>query len=193
MESGEWRGRLDQIFLAVGSEHFAIISNSKLGDIFEQMINESKVSTLQRLRRLSNLLDNAIAIPGTSLRFGLDPILGLFPGVGDFLTTAVSAYIVVEAARMGISRQILVQMAVNIVLDMVMGTVPVVGDVVDVAWKANTKNIALLEEHFKVSPSSEKVDWWFLAWILGGLVLFAIILGAIAIMILKGLLALIHG
>lgn len=156
-------------------------------------IDNSKLSKVQRLRQLSDLLDNAIAIPGTSLRFGLDPIIGLFPCVGDFLTTAVSAYIVVESAKMGISRKILVQMAVNIVLDMVMGTVPVVGDVVDVAWKANTKNIGLLEEHFQVSQSSEKADWWFLAWILGGLVLLAILLGAIAIMILKGLLALIHG
>ncbi len=193
MGSGEWGGRLEQIFLAVVDGQFAIISNGNLGDIFKKMINESKVSTLQRLRRLSDLLDNAIAIPGTPLRFGLDPILGLFPGVGDFLGTAVSAYIVVEAARMGMPRKILVQMAVNIVLDMVMGTVPVVGDVVDAAWKANTKNIVLLEEHFKVSPSSQKADWWFLAWILGGLVLFAILLGAIAIMILKGLFGLIHG
>lgn len=187
MGSREWGGGLDQMFLAVVDGQFATISNSKLGDI-KKMISESKVSTLQRLRRLSDLLDNAIAIPGTSLRFGLDPILGLFPGVGDFLGTAISAYIVVEAARMGISRKILLQMVVNIILDMVMGTVPVVGDVVDVAWKANTKNIALLEEHFNVSQSSEKADWWFLAWILGGLVLFAIILGAIAVMILRGLL-----
>lgn len=157
------------------------------------MINESKVSTLKRLRKLSHLLDNAIAIPGTSLRFGLDPILGLFPGVGDFLSTAVSAYIVVEAAKMGISRKILLQMMVNIILDMVMGTVPVVGDVVDGAWKANTKNIVLLEEHFQVSQSSEKADWLFLAWILGGLALFAIVLGAIAMVVLRALLALING
>ncbi|HBE17850.1 MAG TPA: DUF4112 domain-containing protein [Cyanobacteria bacterium UBA11149] len=156
-------------------------------------IDNSKLSKVQRLRQLSDLLDNAIPIPGTSLRFGLDPILGLFPGVGDFLTTAVSAYIVVEAAKMGISRNILLQMVVNIILDMVVGTVPVVGDVADVAWKANTKNIGLLEEHFKVSQSSEKTDWWFLAWILGGLIVFAMIVGAIAVTILRGLLSLIHG
>ena len=81
----------------------------------------------------------------------------------------------------------------NIILDMVMGTVPVVGDVVDGAWKANTKNIVLLEEHFQVSQSSEKADWLFLAWILGGLALFAIVLGAIAMVVLRALLALING
>ena len=193
MGSGEWGGRLAQMFLSVVDEQFATINNSKLRDVFEQMISESRVTTLQRLRRLSDLLDNAIAIPGTSLRFGLDPIVGLFPGVGDFLGAAVSAYIVVEAARMGISRKILLQMVVNIILDMVIGTVPVVGDVADVVWKANEKNIVLLEKHFNVSQSSQKADWWFLAWILGGLVLFAILLGALAVMILRGLLGLIHG
>ncbi|MEQ8960732.1 MAG: DUF4112 domain-containing protein, partial [Coleofasciculus sp. C2-GNP5-27] len=95
------------------------------------MTHNSKTSTLRRLRRLSNLLDNAIPIPGTPWRFGLDPVLGLLPGAGDFLGTAFSAYIVLEAARIGIPRSLLGQMVINILLDTVIGSVPVVGDIAD--------------------------------------------------------------
>jgi len=78
------------------------------------MTHNSKTSTIRRLRRLSHLLDNAIPIPGTPWRFGLDPVLGLLPGAGDFLGTAFSAYIVLEAARIGIPRSLLGQMVINI-------------------------------------------------------------------------------
>ena len=110
-----------------------------------------KSEKINRLRRLSHLLDNAIPIPGTKYRIGIDPILGLLPGSGDTVAGALGAYIVVEAARMGLPRKVVGQMVGNIVFDSVIGTVPVLGDLFDVGWKANVKNIALLEKHLHLT------------------------------------------
>ena len=130
-----------------------------------------QISQLSRLRRVSRLLDNAISIPGTKISFGLDPILGLLPGGGDTITGGIAAYIVVEAARMGVPREILGKMVGNILIDSFAGTIPVVGDLFDVGWKANVKNIELLEQHLDVAESS-KSDKLF---IFGLIVLLALI------------------
>ncbi|KAB1198106.1 MULTISPECIES: DUF4112 domain-containing protein [Haloferax] len=104
--------------------------------------------TLDRLRTVSYYLDNAIAIPGTNYRIGLDPILGLVPGIGDTTASAMSAYILVEAAMLGVPRATLARMFGNVLLDTVFGSIPLVGDVFDAAWKANTRNVRLLEERY---------------------------------------------
>lgn len=149
----------------------------------------AKLSTLRRLRRLSHLLDNAIGIPGTPVRFGIDPILGLVPGIGDFLGSALSIYIVVEAARWGIPRTALVKMVSNILFDTVFGTVPVIGDFADVAWKANVKNIVLLEEHLDLPPQQRQAtNWWFITLLIVGLLLVVIGVAAISLMIFAWLL-----
>ncbi|MGF1591128.1 MAG: DUF4112 domain-containing protein [Pleurocapsa sp.] len=114
-----------------------------------------QVSKISKLRRISRLLDNAIAIPGTKIRFGLDPILGLLPGGGDTITGGIAAYIVVEAARMGVPREILGKMVGNIIIDSFAGTIPVIGDLFDVGWKANIKNMELLEEHLNIAELSQ--------------------------------------
>jgi hypothetical protein len=133
-----------------------------------------QISKLSKLRRISKLLDNAIAIPGTKISFGLDPILGLLPGGGDTVTGGIAAYIVIEAARMGIPREILWKMVGNILIDSFAGTVPVVGDLFDLGWKANVKNIELLEKHLDVAEST-KSDRLFLFGLI--LVLALIVLG----------------
>ncbi len=140
--------------------------------------SSQQIARINRLRRLSRLLDNAIGIPGTKFRFGLDPILGLLPGGGDTLTGGLSAYIVVEAARMGLPREILWQMVVNIILDSLAGTIPVIGDLFDVGWKSNVRNIALLEKHLEVAES-HKSDRLFIFGLI--LLLTLIILGFAAI------------
>ncbi|MEG4324836.1 DUF4112 domain-containing protein, partial [Microcoleus sp. herbarium5] len=106
--------------------------------------SQSHVASLRRLRRISHLLDNAIPIPGTKYRIGLDPILGLIPGGGDLISSIFAGYVVFKSAQMGVPQETLVKMAANIVFDTVAGTVPVAGDLLDVAWKANVKNIELL-------------------------------------------------
>ena len=138
----------------------------------------NQIGKLSRLRRVSKLLDNAITIPGTKISFGLDPILGLLPGGGDTLTGGISAYIVVEAARMGVPREILYKMVGNILIDSFAGTVPVVGDLFDLGWKSNVKNIELLEKHLDVAKSS-KSDRLFIFGLI--LLLALIVLGFAAI------------
>ena len=116
-------------------------------------VSTPQLSQVSRLRRISRLLDNAISIPGTKISFGLDPIIGLLPGGGDTITGGIAGYIVVEAARMGVPREILWKMVGNILIDSLAGTVPVVGDLFDVGWKANVRNIELLEKHLDVAES----------------------------------------
>lgn len=97
-------------------------------------------------RALARVLDTAIGIPGTKLRVGLDALLGLIPGAGDAVSAALSGYIVLAAARAGASRPVLLRMIGNVVFDTVVGSIPIVGDLFDVAFRANSRNVALLEQ-----------------------------------------------
>lgn len=103
--------------------------------------------SLERLRRLGNLLDNSIRVPGTNFRFGLDTIIGLVPGVGDLAGGALSLYIVVEAARLGVPRPLLARMGYNVAVDALVGAVPILGDLFDAGFKANLRNLALVQQH----------------------------------------------
>ncbi|MEG5036698.1 DUF4112 domain-containing protein [Microcoleus sp. AT3-D2] len=133
--------------------------------------SQSHVASLRRLRRISHVLDNAIPIPGTKYRIGLDPILGLIPGGGDLISSIFAGYVVFKSAQMGVPQETLVKMAANIVFDTVAGTVPVAGDLLDVAWKANVKNIELLDAHLGSPEQGKKADWLFVAALLLGLIL----------------------
>ena len=143
-----------------------------------------RTTSINRLRTLSRLLDEAIAIPGTNYRIGLDPLIGLLPGGGDLVSSILSAYMVVEAARLGVPKESLVRMVVNIILDTLAGTVPVVGDLFDVAWKANVKNLELIESHMDVrSPQPrKKSDRWFVFGLLA--ILALVVIGAVTISLL---------
>lgn len=107
---------------------------------------------MRRLRTLSRWLDSAIPLPG-GYRIGLDGLFGLIPGVGDPLGGAVSAYIIVEAAQLGASTLTLLRMVFNVLLDAVIGVIPLVGDLFDFAWKANLRNVALLERQIEQTPA----------------------------------------
>jgi len=108
------------------------------------MARDSSDDELLQLRKLARLLDSAIRLPG-GYRIGLDGIVGLIPGVGDAVTASAAAYIVIRAAQMGASTATLVRMIFNVLLELVVGSVPVIGDLFDFAWKANNRNIELLE------------------------------------------------
>lgn len=107
-------------------------------------------TTTRNVRVLARLLDNAIPIPGTSWKIGLDPIVGLIPGIGDLISAVLSGYIILEAARADIPTLTLAKMLGNVGIDTLFGAVPALGDVFDAAWKSNTKNVALLERHLEV-------------------------------------------
>ena len=102
---------------------------------------------IERLDGLSRLLDTAFVIPGTGIRFGVDAIIGIIPGVGDWAGVALSSLILLEAARIGIPPALLARMIGNVVIEGVIGYVPIAGDVIDVFWRANRRNMALLREH----------------------------------------------
>lgn len=108
-------------------------------------------------------LDEGIRVPGTRIRFGLDPILGLVPGLGDVAGALLGGAILMEAYRRQLSRTTLVRMAANIIIDTVAGAVPLLGDVVDFVWKSNRRNLDLLERHaFKPSKAARTDRLWLL-------------------------------
>ncbi|MET1047753.1 MAG: DUF4112 domain-containing protein [Hyphomicrobium sp.] len=100
-----------------------------------------------RIELLAKALDSAIRIPGTSVVMGLDAILGLVPVVGDAISAAIASYIIWEARRLGAPRWLIARMAMNTTMDTLVGSVPVFGDLFDVAYKSNLKNVALLKRH----------------------------------------------
>jgi hypothetical protein len=108
---------------------------------------QSRAERIARLDALANLLDTAILIPGTNIRFGLDGVIGLIPGIGDAVTTAMSLYIVYEARQLGAPRYLIARMLANVALDGVVGAVPLLGDAFDVMWRANRRNMKLLRNH----------------------------------------------
>ena len=112
---------------------------------------------VDRARRLSSVLDSAVTIPRTNIRIGLDPILGVIPGVGDVVPTAASAYIVAEAAALGVSRATLLRMCLNLLVDAIVGSIPLVGDAFDVVWRANDRNVRLLEARL-ADPTGQRRD-----------------------------------
>jgi hypothetical protein len=91
--------------------------------------------------------DELFRIPGTRIRFGLDALVGLIPGVGDALTGGVSVYLLVTATRMGAPPSVVARMAGNVALDLLVGAIPLLGDLFDLGWKANVRNVRLLEQH----------------------------------------------
>lgn len=102
--------------------------------------------TVRRLRRLARLMDSSFGIPGTRWRIGLDPLVGLIPGVGDAVGLGASLWIVTEARRLGVPGPAIARMLWNVGLDAVIGTVPVLGDLFDAGYKANQKNLDIIEQ-----------------------------------------------
>ena len=142
---------------------------------------------LQRLRQLSRLLDNIVNIPGTKVGIGLDPIIGLLPIGGDALGLLLSFYIIVEAAQLGVSTATLARMVMNVIVDSLVGAIPMLGDLFDFAWKANNYNIILLEEALKSPQENKKADKSFIVVFTIGLFFLAIVLIAIPMILLRTL------
>jgi hypothetical protein len=125
---------------------------------------------LAQLRRWAVLLDSAFKVPGLPVRFGLDAIIGLVPGVGELTTPAYTMVLLVTGLRMRVRLVVLARMVLNAGIDALIGLVPVLGDITDVGWKANLRNLALLERHAVPGTPPTKGDTWFVA---AGIVLLA--------------------
>jgi hypothetical protein len=128
---------------------------------------------LTRLRRLQQVLDNAFRVPGTGLRFGWDPIIGLIPGAGDTVAALFACLFVVQAYQMRVPKVIQLRIVLNILIDVVIGMVPLAGDIGDFFWKASTKNLALLERHADEVQPARAGDWLFVLGILAIVLLAA--------------------
>lgn len=126
------------------------------------------------LRRVSGMLDSAMLVPGTSIRFGLDPILGLIPGLGDLVSPLFAIGILWQARDLGIPKVVQLRMIGNVAIDTLIGLVPVAGDLFDVAWKANDMNMALLERHAYEEHRASRGDWVFVSMMIVILVLIAV-------------------
>lgn len=126
-------------------------------------------ASLKRLRRYATLLDDGIGLPGTRFRFGIDPLLGLIPGFGDAAGAALAAWILIEAARRRASRDTLIRLAAVIAGDALIGAIPIVGDLFDFVFKANMRNVELLERHAADPIEARKSDRLFVALLIGSI------------------------
>lgn len=138
-------------------------------------------------RALARLLDAAIRIPGTNFRIGLDPILGLMPGLGDVAGAGLAGYTVLVAARFGAPRSVILRMLGNVAFDTLVGTVPLLGDLFDAGWKANTRNVALLEQFLERPASTQSASRGLVALVLGGLVVLGIAGAVFAVLLVRAL------
>jgi hypothetical protein len=138
-------------------------------------------SRLERLRRLAVLLDDSIPVPGTDYRIGLDALLGLLPGAGDLAGGAFSLYILLQAARMGVPRPLLARMGWNLVVDVAVGAVPLLGDLFDAGFKANMRNLALLERHVDRPVASARSSRRFVA--LLAMLVGLCVIGAVVVLV----------
>jgi len=145
---------------------------------------------VQRLQRLARLWDASIRLPG-GIAIGLDPLVGLVPGIGDAVGALVSGYIVLEAARLGTPAVTLLRMLLNIAIDALVGSIPVAGDLFDFAWKANLKNVALIEHHLADPHGARHASRAWLLLVIAVLVLLAALGIAAGWLVLRALIHLI--
>jgi NAD/NADP transhydrogenase beta subunit len=120
---------------------------SNTGTTRSKVVVQSK--GLREVTYLAKLMDSQFRIPGTNFRFGLDGIIGLIPGAGDLSTFAVSGYMLWIMARNGASGFVLSRMVVNVLIDAIIGSIPFIGDLFDFVFKANTRNLRLMQEHYQ--------------------------------------------
>ncbi|MEO8561495.1 MAG: DUF4112 domain-containing protein [bacterium] len=140
---------------------------------------------LVRARALTRLLDSAARIPGTSIRFGLDPVIGLVPGLGDITGAALAGYLVILAQRLGAPRAVVLRMLANVAMDTVGGTIPVIGDAFDVAFKSSSRNLALLERALESPTQTKRASRLLVAATLVGLSLLVVAGVVVAVLVVR--------
>jgi Domain of unknown function (DUF4112) len=142
-------------------------------------VPSDSIDPARRARALARLLDESLRIPGTRIRLGLDPILGLIPGLGDVITTGIATVIIIDSARLGAPASTLSRMVANVLADTIVGAIPVAGDVLDVFSRANTRNIALLDRHLADPTAARHASRRYL-----------LMVGGVVLLLLAGLLTL---
>ena len=147
---------------------------------------------LEQVRRLSRLMDTSFTLPG-GFKVGWDAILGLIPGFGDGAGAVVSAYIVLQAVRMGAPSEVLMRMIGNVAVEAIVGAVPVLGDVFDAAWRSNVRNVTLLEQHLNAPRTTRRASRLWVAAVVLLFVLVAVGGIALTVLVVRGLDSLLRG
>ena len=129
--------------------------------------------SIEMLRRFAQLLDSAFVVPGTSYRVGLDPIVGLIPGIGDLVSPVFAIALLWQARQLGIPRIVQLRMIFNVAIDALVGAIPLLGDLFDFAWKSNMMNLALIERHALEERPASVGDWLFVTSMIALLVVIA--------------------
>jgi hypothetical protein len=140
------------------------------GEVVGESRHERFVAAERRLKRVTDLLDELVPIPGTGQRVGLDPLIGLIPVVGDVVAAIVGGWVILEAARFGIPRVVVGRMVVNLVVDLAIGAIPFLGDLFDIVSRSNSKNLDLFRRHALDPGASTRGEKSFFA----GLVLLLV-------------------
>jgi len=131
------------------------------GEVIGQSRAERFGAAERRIGRVTHALDELVTVPGTSQRVGLDPLVGLIPIVGDTVAAAVGLWVIGEAARFGIPRVVLGRMAVNLLIDLAIGAIPLLGDLFDLAFRSNSRNLELFRRHALDAGASTKGERTF--------------------------------
>jgi hypothetical protein len=167
------------------------MSPSRVTPVAVPEVGDLAERRLARMRRVGWLLDNSIPVPGTSFRLGIDQIIGLVPGIGDLIGGLLSLYIIVEAHNLGVPRSLLARMGWNVAIDTLVGEVPILGDLFDIGFKANIRNLRLLDGYLERPAAVRRSSRWVLALLVLGLLLLtagAIALAVVLVHLLSGLL-----
>lgn len=140
-----------------------------------------------RVRTLARLLDSAIKVPGTNITIGLDSIVGLVPGIGDLAGGLMSGYIVLASARLGVPPSVVIRMILNLGVDTLVGTVPLLGDLFDVGFRANIRNVALLDRHLAQPEATKRSSRLAIVAAAAGVVVLVAIGVGVAMLFARGL------
>jgi hypothetical protein len=157
------------------------------GPLVERRLSPGRI---EYLRQITWWMDQGLRLPGTSFRFGLDPIIGLIPGLGDAAGALLSGAILLEAARHRVAHYTLLRMSGNIALDALIGAIPLLGDLFDFGWKANSKNLQLLERHLESPVEAHGSDRRYVFVVGATITLLAGALVAGGILLIRALFAL---
>ena len=175
--------------MATSNAHSLKTNGFKFDELIPRRNSEGHVD--KSLERLSWLMDDLFRVPVLGWRFGLDALIGLIPGLGDTTTSLVSFYILVAAVRYRVPKVTLLRMGLNIAIDYVVGSLPVVGDLADAWWKSNHMNVELLRKRATVSGeearSARTSDWVFVGGIIVGLTALAFASAVVSLYLLTKL------
>jgi hypothetical protein len=138
-------------------------------------VRPTPATTMDALRRWAVLLDSAFKVPGTNIRFGLDAIIGIVPGLGDLVAPVFTVILLGTALKMRVPAVVLTRMVLIAGIDMLLGLVPLAGDIGDVFWKADLRNMALLERHARPGVPPTRGDYWFVLGCIGAVVAIALV------------------